>query len=565
MKRIAPLAVALLVVAVVGLRWVHIQHAEFEVDELQHLHGAYLVARGATPYVDFFEHHTPLFYLAAGPFLDPEAAGAHTVLAFRVASLVAHLLTLLLAIQLGRAAGPYGRVVAAAYAATETFSFGWGSLAFLDSFAAPFVLLAAVLLSRVRGAVAMGVAGAACSVAVLLTQKGAFTAIAAVVLSVMAFDGESRAWRKRLESLAALVLGALTPIVAVAFRLGVDGLLGFVRDAVLLNTEWIAHRLPLGEGFLALAYNGPIWVLAALGLLGALHRGYAGALSRDIATPVAFLGAQLLGILALPVVWYEYFIQIGPLVAVIAAFATVDLARRAGWVQGREALLVPGRPTPRVILALLAATALVGLVARSFVGHYSPTLTSGSAVLVLAGTLGGFWWAHRAPDASGRVRLAAVITAVLLLPAVSHVGWLERPSNAWQRRALTLVHAEVGPDDRVFDGYSGLGAFRLHAYRYWFLHDEMVQMLPPAELERDALARLEDPAVRVVLRDEHFERLPGAIKDAVETRFRKAAGIVWVRSDVVTGPAGPAGRQAASEEARAPSSASARMRPSVRQ
>ena len=39
---------------------------DFDPDELQHMHGGFSIASGASPYADYFEHHAPWFSLALG-------------------------------------------------------------------------------------------------------------------------------------------------------------------------------------------------------------------------------------------------------------------------------------------------------------------------------------------------------------------------------------------------------------------------------------------------------------------------------------------------------------------
>ena len=60
---------AVTLAGLVIMRLVYLRNTHVIYDEFQHLHAAYLVALGQTPYIDFFEHHTPLFYYLAAPFL----------------------------------------------------------------------------------------------------------------------------------------------------------------------------------------------------------------------------------------------------------------------------------------------------------------------------------------------------------------------------------------------------------------------------------------------------------------------------------------------------------------
>src|SRR5262249_17869013 len=53
--------------ACTGLRTRYLLRSPLAVDELEHVHAAWLVSKGQTPYVDFFEHHPPLFYFTLAP------------------------------------------------------------------------------------------------------------------------------------------------------------------------------------------------------------------------------------------------------------------------------------------------------------------------------------------------------------------------------------------------------------------------------------------------------------------------------------------------------------------
>ena len=62
---------AFLLVAIAGLLIARIPVMGvrfFDPDELEHAHAAWSVFRGLLPYRDFFEHHTPWYYLGLSPF-----------------------------------------------------------------------------------------------------------------------------------------------------------------------------------------------------------------------------------------------------------------------------------------------------------------------------------------------------------------------------------------------------------------------------------------------------------------------------------------------------------------
>ena len=69
-----------------------------------------------------------------------------------------------------------------------------------------------------------------------------------------------------------------------------------------------------------------------------------------------------------------------------------------------------------------------------------------------------------------------------------HSAWatplLNLDSLCWSNRGQTAAIAQVcwlvGPDETVLDGYTGLGAFRHHAYYYWWLNPYSLKLMPPA-------------------------------------------------------------------------------------
>src|SRR5262249_21682701 len=142
---VAALLAAILLTSLV-LRGVHLCNREVSLDEFEHAHGAYLVARGQRPYVHFFEHHPPLFPLLAAP-LSGAGADLGTILALRGfglgASLLAAVLTVLL---VARTRGKPDAFATGALLLASALLFEYGFLVYLDTFAAPLVVLSAYAL-----------------------------------------------------------------------------------------------------------------------------------------------------------------------------------------------------------------------------------------------------------------------------------------------------------------------------------------------------------------------------------------------------------------------------------
>ena len=111
-----------------------------QLDEFEHLHAAWLVSQGQTPYTDFFEHHTPLFYFLGAPFLSVAKPGFDTILnhAFARVGLQRRLMAAAGWLWLRR----FGRIhglLAVCLLATNTTVLSIGHTIFLDTFSAPLV------------------------------------------------------------------------------------------------------------------------------------------------------------------------------------------------------------------------------------------------------------------------------------------------------------------------------------------------------------------------------------------------------------------------------------------
>lgn len=527
-------ALLLVLLALSGfLRLMNVQHAEFEVDELQHLHAAYLVSRGEVPYRDFFEHHTPLFYLVGGQFIDPNRADTETIFRFRVASLAAHLIAIILGTTIAALGGGAAALAVLVFLVVEIFSFAWGTLTFLDSFAAPLLLLSALILSTRPRAVASHLsAGLLIGAAILLTQKAIFAAPAPLALLFLcAPQGDLRRF-VLVRAVALAIGGAALPLALLLWQLGPDGFAAFWSSTIVLNSRWAARRWPAGEAFMVATYGGALWILAFAGLVGAGRRLQLRAEVPSWAlVPALYLAGLLLGTLILPVVWYEYFVLIGPYVAIVGGITAADLAKIGGLIRGEPALLRRRAWLPSLMLGMLLAATILQIVLRLTNDHYSPawSLYEVLMIAVLSGLLIRALMRSWASKRYTRVAYAG-LALVCLLPLVNQLSWLRRPGNSAQQRAIDFVHQNVGTDEAVFDGYSGYGVFRPHAYQYWFLHDEMLLMLSEAERTTNIIDQLTRPTVRAAIRDVYSRELPDAVQRHLDENFSPGHGQVWLRS-----------------------------------
>ncbi|MFN8545789.1 MAG: hypothetical protein U0807_16525 [Candidatus Binatia bacterium] len=509
-------AVLLLLGAAILLRLRYVHEGRIVYDEFQHVHPAFLMARGQTPYVDFFAHHPPLYYYLIAALIPFGAPTFDTMIHVRFLSLGVHLATIALIAAWVRAIrGRTEGLVVAALLLGNFFLFRFGTLGFLDTYALPLLVGAAWLVGAGRGRpLRCALGGAAYALAGLFTQKAIFAAIAHAVifLGALPLGSWRRDGRRWLRDLAAYVAGGLATAALVALALGRETVVAFVRDAVLLNIGYKFHYFPRRELVILGASEAFVYATAAAGALATLI----GLARRRLAVtpadgPALMLVAMALGIVLLPVCFEEYFILVVPF-----AVATAGMQMVAWW---REHFLpASGSRAWRTCIAAAAIGAgVVDLVGLRVLAANKLTLTAMAVTVGLWGVLGGLLAiaGRRAPG----LRAALCLALVLVLAVVQQVDWIPRNGNAEQRARVEYVLATTRPDEPFFDGRTGWGVFRPHAYRYWFLQEDFQPMLSREERGRDIVDALERTRAPLAADDEFVAILEPEVREYLATHY----------------------------------------------
>jgi hypothetical protein len=82
----------------IGIVW----HARLDPDESEHLHAAWLVGDGRVPFLDFWDHHAPLFFYLLAPLTRALADSPHVYVAARLVMAATSVLALVLVYRLAR-------------------------------------------------------------------------------------------------------------------------------------------------------------------------------------------------------------------------------------------------------------------------------------------------------------------------------------------------------------------------------------------------------------------------------------------------------------------------------
>jgi len=504
-----------------GLRLAYANHGGLAYDEYEHMHAAYLVAHGATPFVDFFEHHTPLFYYFAASILPLRTPSFDTMIEARYLSLAAQALTIGLAVcwvrsVVGRAAA----LVVGILLAGNFCLFVWGTRTYLDTYAAPLLLVSAWALpvqnSRPWRSL---LAGATLGLAVLVTQKAVMAAPASAAVFALRLLAERRARAARnavLCDAAAYVTGALAALGLLPVLLGFDGVAAFVRDAVVLNLHWKARHFPWHQLAALCGSEGFIYVTAVVAVLGGLSRLVRHRHLEAADVSWLFTVSLAMGIVVIPVVWEEYFVLVLPFAVIVAGMTVLRWWRR---YLALDAVV----PPQRCALAwgaiaggflLLSTIDLIGLrfsTANPLSFAAFACVPPVWLALSVVGVLARRWRRSWEP--------AIWLAVLLILPMAQQADWTPRHPNDGERARVDFIMRVTAATDPVFDGRSGFGVFRPHAYRYWFLHDEMQMMLSDAEKGPDIVRALETQRVPVVIVDEFTRLLPRVVLDYIATHY----------------------------------------------
>ncbi len=455
-------------------------HRFFDVDELEHVHGAWSVFKGLVPYRDFFEHHTPWYYYLLSPFfrwfdVDGSFESARHFLVFgRALSSLLTVLAAVIVILIGRAwARTSVGLLAAFLLVSQPVVFQKTVEMRPDVPALPFFV--ACLGFVVWGLDSPGIskaaqlrrlvwAGLCLGGAIMCTQKMLFVIPGlAVGLGLWALLAGRRAdstggivhrtVAATLCGVAIVVPGVLT---WAAFAVGHGGY-AFIGNNFLLNSKWthVSHEQLLK----VLETSWPVLILCLLGASVALYRFIRSEQRRwGSVVLLATLFGLIVGILVVPGAHRQYYLMLFPIVCLFAARGLVfliELARRP-WLLG-------------------------------------------VAILPLA-----------------------------VLPAMALAEAYGQPNDD-QLAKIRFVMEKTGPSDVVMDGIEGMGLFRPHAIYFFFLHAESLEMLTREQLDvyvnelvsgkvRPKLIALDDNLIALGIRFLHF----------VKTNYESSDGFFYV-------------------------------------
>jgi hypothetical protein len=457
-------------------------HRIFDADEFQHSHASWSVFKGMVPYKDFFEHHTPWYYYALRPFfvwfeVDASFESARHFLIFgRVLSLALTVLSVLIVVLIGRLLEDRKVGLLAGLFCVSQPVFCQKTVEIRpDVLALPFFLGGFWFLLRglVKNTDSAGRrlwyflgGGLSLGAAIMCTQKMLFVLPGTLVgLGIWSLFAGSDVSKKE---------GTRSRILAImAFLLGIAVPATLTWSAFARHHaggEFIANNFLLNSKWTRVVSEQLIrvlegsWPLLLLSLLGASVSLYRFSRSERRS--------------------YGGFVLACTLVGLIAGILVMPVAHRQYYLM------------PLPIACIFAAQGLSFLIERA--------------------------------QERWRAWLLVLATIPLAVLPVLDLCDAFTLRNDDQLARLRTVFERTKPTDMVMDGWEGTGVFRPHAFHYYFLHDESMDMLPREQVDT-YLDALEHGKIRprLIAMDQHLTLLGSRFLRFVKKNYVTSDGFFY--------------------------------------
>ena len=385
------------------LFWLH----PLNRDEIEYFRATDWVRQGLVPFRDFWEHHTPLQWLAFAPATAlTDSPGADAITVMRVAQIPLWMATfaLLARWMAGAGIGRFGRWAAIALALCSSMLMTPAIEYRVDTLGCALFIAGLALAQRMRDSrlAAFGAGLAFCLAAFANLRLGPLLAVTAIVVCL----------RGKLRGAVFLFIGGVTGLaICLSYFDATSSLGALIRHVWEDNYlgEQQAARVPY-------AFVHRLLVQFGVSILG-----------RDTFNPAA--------------------VDVGGAIVIVAGAVALVWALRA-W----------RRPDDLFLVAVLQLASIAFIARMKFVYHYHLEIV----VLLMVPLLAALFDRMRP-----RVVLALLVVA-LLGSAFASIFRGKELDRAYQDFVMREVHARTPADGKVWDGV-GWAIRRPPAYRLWFL------------------------------------------------------------------------------------------------
>jgi 4-amino-4-deoxy-L-arabinose transferase-like glycosyltransferase len=544
------LALSLAIAAVLLLQ---VRVRGIDPDEFEHIHAACSVSWGQVPYRDFFEHHGPALYYMLQPILHATGTEPAALWWSRLFFWALGMTTLAATGMLAyRLAGKTAAAVAPILLACTT-TFFWKTIEVRPDVPAMLLLTVAAcfVIERPKAGLAALLVGFLLGVATLFTQKAIVPGAAMIFSQLTVFYCDRKSVNVgsahcMMTSLGYCTLAAIggvgtwTIALALFSTAGASG--AFLQGTIYQLWRWPVHQSPLVVLKPTLSADLPLWLAATVAVVASVRTMLSQTEKpesnqqnwRRSVLSLTVLLCFVLG-LFIKAVYAQYYLLWFPLAAVVAADWLARCAGDEMTVRRRWALL-----------GLLALLVTVEAALAAYAIHRGPEgalphlIEQCSAFATGAIAVGLIAVAAVAASICVlRNRLAAAVACLVALGFV-YAGLRNLDAICWSNRsqlaALATVDRLVGPDETVFDGFTGLGAFHRHACYYWWLNPYSLNLIEATGREQSLLDCLKRSPPKLVCLDENIETLPGVVT-WIERNYRPIEPPLYLRNEPLKGPA----------------------------
>ncbi len=446
----------------------------FDWDEFQHLHAAWMVSEQYLPYKDFWENHTPLLYYLLAPVVRFFGEGTAVLLIARALMSAAALGILYVTYALARL--NYDRktsilaVVVLSYMAIfvqKSIEIRPDQLLALFWLASLWLAMLAVERQKSHG---LFYAGLLLGIAFLFSPKALFPygAMSLTFFVPTYFHKAPRQWLYFIKLQSLYTLGFLIPVgMCLAFFYQQHAVREFITATVLENLNYPDIYKPT---YLLNLRHMSFFLLSAMGLVIAgrtLRKSTPTALQRQLMLLSPGLSLMLMFLFFMPAPYSQSTLLFAP------------------------------------ILAIYAAAALRKSIDRVMTQSLSPTSRKA-----------------RRSRAINLLALACTMAAALLIPCWAL--FKAQPftkTNHDQLERMNSVLKLTQPTEAVFDG-SCCYIFRPQAYYYGSLVTGIVWRIRQGEIRQDIPESLLRNNCRVIIYDERVATLPESVQAFLKTYYR---------------------------------------------
>jgi Dolichyl-phosphate-mannose-protein mannosyltransferase len=508
-NRWVPALLTLLTALIVVARLWLVFRRLYDPDELQHLHAGYCVWHGMVPYRDFFEQHQPVLWYLSLPLFHIFGESLSVLFAGRlfvwlIGAITVGLTWILGTRLFGRFAASIAALLLVIHPPYQEKNVEWRP----DNLAVPLLLAGTLCLDRAAGSNGRRwsmLAAVLYSGAFFCTQKVAYVELGMVLgfawaafhRNWIARDVTGTVHRSELIGLAiALIAGAsLLPAIVWGFFYQQGALQEFLELTLIAPIRWetrepilryLINQLASGAVFWSTGVAG--WVLVAAELLTGRVR------SRGEAVIAGGALAHTVGLLHVPAAFQQYYLPLSPLVALLAGHA-LSLVARGESFSSRAPVMLASLAGIAVLVAAFAVRGLDTLLSLVWIAVMVALLMVAAVLCLLKLRPAG-------------VLLVLMVSAVGAAPyhIVQYCDW--RHDHQTQR--IEQLMRATDPDDAFFDGFTGYGALRPHAFYVFWINHHSWPMVPTAQKQTGVIAALQNPRTRIVLVDENLVRFLSA-------------------------------------------------------